>query len=336
MRRHEKSPPSSLPSKTTVNPFARLGVCRLCHEGIPPQQAAAKTMTTATPDDTSKDFDASFAEFSTQQATPQEPEPAVAAEAAAAPNPPEPAEASAGSSEVERLKADLAEALHRERSASNRISSRDRENAALQARVRELEQEVQQLHSRAQAPAPSAADDAEDDVLSTAEDLRKAVERRVQKAVEPLQRIATDADARARAAEAKAAEAAQVVTPIIQRDAEQAEAELTGRLGDEFGGWDNAVKDVKFKAWLAKKPDAIRTLYNQGTTFDECATVLNLFSAETGHKFERRKQATQDSAPGASLRLQAGIRPGVGVVTPRPNPDDFDGAFAEFANRKQA
>lgn len=296
-------------------------------------------MKTANADDTSQEFEASFAEFSNQSktpTTPADPEPAVVADPAPEPAPSEPAVATADSSEVQRLKAELAEALHRERSVANRISSRDRENAALQSRVRELEQENQQLRTRAQAPAPSAADDTEDDVLSGAEDLRKAVERRVQKAVEPLQRIATDAEQRARAAEAKANEAAQVVTPIIQRDVEQAEAALTTRLNDDFGGWGEVVKDVKFKAWLAKKPEAIRDLYNHGSTFDECASVLNLFSVESGHRFEKRKEQPQDQAPGANLRLQAGIRPGVGIVSPRPNPDDFDGAFAEFSARKKS
>lgn len=295
-------------------------------------------MTTAQTTDAQQAFEASFAEFNktSDEATPPEAVDAVVATPAPAPTPVESAAATADSSEVERLKADLAEALHRERSVANRIGSRDRENAALQARIRELEQENQQLRTRAQAPAPSAADDTEDDVLSGADDLRRAVERRVQKVVEPLQRIATDAEQRARAAEAKANEAAQVVAPIIQRDAEQAETELTTRLNDEFGGWDVTVKDVKFKAWLAKKPDAIRDLYNHGTTLDECASVLNLFSAETGHKFKKREQESQDQAPGANLRHAAGIRPGVGIVNPRPNPDDFDGAFAEFSNRKQS
>ena len=169
----EKARPVVYPARQPCKPVCKTWRMPPLPRGNPPQQAAAKTMTTAKPDDTSNDFrrprslrvldSASDAPGARARCScgggrrrrPQNPPR----------HRPDPV--------VERLKADLAKHCTGERSASNRISSRDRENAALQARVRELEQEVQQLHSRAQAPAPSAADDAEDDVLSTAEDLRK-------------------------------------------------------------------------------------------------------------------------------------------------------------------
>ncbi|MFN7883416.1 MAG: hypothetical protein ACK5PF_10445 [bacterium] len=277
------------------------------------------------------EFDNAFAEHSgakhEDEPTPAvEPSDPVVSESAHAQPQPSPA-----SDRVAELERQLAEALHRERSSANRIGERDRQANALADQVRQLQARLQELES-ARATPPADKTPADPDVLDGAEDLRTAVEKRVQSGVEPLQQKLSEAERRATEAEAAARAAAEAVKPIVAERQQQQLRDLATKLDDEFEGWKVEVKEPRFQQWLQSVPPEIQQLYQRADNFDVAARVLKLYSADTGHAFKRRS----DPAPqqGSDLRKAVGIRPGVSGANVRPNPNDFDSAFAEFSKTR--
>jgi hypothetical protein len=216
------------------------------------------------------------------------------------------------------------------------MSSRDRENQELRRQIEALQRQVDEMKAR---PAPAPAARTEPDVLDGADDLREAIQRRIQEQLAPIEGKLTQAEKRAQEAEAAAQAAAGRVDPILAEREAEAEAKVVTQLDDHFDGWVPAIRSNDFKLWLAKKPTAIQSLFHEGRQFEDCASVLRLYSAETGHAFKRRNEVPppNNPEPVASLRSAVGIRPGaLPTPSPRPNPNDFDGAFNEFAKRKQA
>lgn len=291
--------------------------------------------------DQPNEFDAAFAELSgnagdqpKKEQQVQTPQPAAEPVSASAPAQPQPAPASDRIAELERQ---LAEALHRERSSANRIGERDRQANALAEQVQQLQARIRELE-QARATPPANEPEGEPDVLDGAEDLRSAVEKRVQKQVEPLKQKLTEAEQRAQNAEAAARAAAESVQPIVAKHQEQSLLELKTQLDDNFDGWRNEVKAPKFQQWLQSAPPEIQSLYQRADSFDVASRVLKLYSVDTGHVFKPRQKPEPQPQPeqGTSLRNAAGIRPGSAGTGARPNPNDFDSAFAEFAKQKRS
>lgn len=242
--------------------------------------------------------------------------------------------------QLQALQRQLSDALHRERSSANRVSSFMRENNALKARVSELESEVSALRQRAQAITAQAGDD-DDETFGEAPELRKAIERRVAAIVQPLQTELDETKDRLRRTHERADMAAQAIEPLVSR-AQQAETEqIFGGLDAEFGAsWRQEVATERFRTWLQTKSGAIQHLYNSGTTLHEAAEVLDLYRAQTG-ALGQGKHATTNSpkspeqiaqARAAQLRNSTGIRSG--LTTSKPTSatgDEFGDAFEQFA-----
>lgn len=284
------------------------------------------------------EFESAFAEHAghtdapAKEAQAPQPQPAEEPVSASAPAQPQPSPASDRVAELERQ---LAEALHRERSSANRIGERDRQANALADQVRQLQARLQELE-KARATAPAAEPEGEPDVLDGAEDLRSAVEKRVQKQVEPLRQKLTEAEQRALNAEAAARAAAESVQPIVAKHQEQSLAELSTKLDDEFDGWRSEVKTPQFQQWLQSVEPAVQEMYRGADNFKDASRVLKLYSVDTGRAFKPRQQPDPQpqSEQGANLRNAVGIRPGVAGTGARPNPNDFDSAFAEFSKKR--
>ena len=239
---------------------------------------------------------------------------------------------------IESLRRQLAEANHRERSASSRISARDRQaNAVAQENAR-LKAQLDAL--KAKAPAPSAPVQSSPDVLSEAAELEAAVNARVRQAMQPLEERLQSVTERATAAELAAEEAAGYVRPLAADSEAREIVSVQTHLDENFGGWRSevSVKNERFHGWLASQPNAIKSLYHDGKTVADTSAVLTLYSAQTGHQFER-KQAAQApaSAPRtastSNLRNAIGLQPRPGITTARPDPNDFEGAFAEASSK---
>lgn len=279
------------------------------------------------------DFDAAFADLQKKDSEPVDtPKPDVEAPAPAEPQPEAPASAQGGDAQrVAELERQLADALHRERSSANRISERDRQANAMAQQVRELQARLQEIEAARTAPAPATQD--EPDVLDGADDLRSAVERRVQRNMEPLARKLSEAERRAQEAEAAARAAAQAVQPILKEREDRVLQELSTKLDEEFNGWRTEVKSPGFQQWLNAVPEEVRSMYQRADNFDVAARVLRLYSADTGKAFAKSTTPVGNQQPG-NLRSAVGIRPSVAGVHARPNPNDFDAAFAEFSTKR--
>jgi len=297
--------------------------------------------------DSSNDFDGAFDGFAKARPALASADPVElnsdvpASEPAAAAEPAQPAQqpantASADVSEGAVLKRQLADMAHRERSSANRISTFARQNTELQSQVQAMQAQLLAL-SQPRANAPGAQDTDEPDVLDGADDLRGAVERRVERATSQLRQQLDAAVTRVGAAEAAAMQAARSVEPLMQERAQADINSVTNQLNTDFGGWDKLMPTPAFQDWITSKPDAIQSLYRQGNTFGDTSVVLRLYAAETGHQFKAAGQPAADTRqPQASdsLRMAAGIRPRSAGAGVRPNSDDFEGAFAEFAGKK--
>lgn len=295
-----------------------------------------------------KDFEQAFADSSAAikaDAAPELDAPEGAAAAAPAPSP-APASAPAASAPapapaapaqpptVEELQTKLKETEHRERSSANRISEFARKSNDLERQVRELNEKLTKMSAAPAAPAPAAAPAVadEDDVLTGAPDLDKAVQKRVDKLVAPLRDKLASAETRLQAHDDEAAAVKQTLVPI-SRDAHQRELQKTFTALDEgfTPAWRTEVQTPEFKEWLQARPQRTQDLYVNAMDPADCAEVLDLYYALKGGR--PKPTAAPAPAPAADpqsrLRAAVGVPPSRGAARPTTvDPEDFDGAFA--------
>jgi hypothetical protein len=321
------------------------------------------TQTTESPED---DFEAMFAEATAANATPSDEGVADAGDAAAtataaetpAPQAPAPAAAAPAAEPAaaapaaapaanelpaelspEDLKRQIAEAIHRERSAAQRISAVARENNDLKALVQRLQAQVSQTaaapSAASAAPAAPAAPDTPD-VLTEAKDLEAAVVKRAAAMVEPLKKQLEETIGRVDKATQAVSQVQEAVTPIQERTQRETFEATWKALDQVFGEqWRTDVRGDAFTGWIAQQPAQIQDLYAKAVTPEESAKVMNLFYAEKGNRPSPAPAAAAPApAPAANpnqqrLRLAAGIaKTGAPPRAPAgPAPDDFDANF---------
>ena len=248
---------------------------------------------------------------------------------------------------IESLRTQLAEALHRERSVANRISSVDSRSNTLARENADLKREIAGLKSAKPQDTQVKPGQSIDDVLSKAPELQDAVNRRIDEALAartaPLQQALDAANAKLAEVGETAVQAANAVQPMVQRDAEQAVATVMTQLDQGFTPtWRQDVRTPEFAGWLNRQRKAVQDIYTNSVSFEDSASVLDLYYATKGGR--PKPAASQESGkPGAGnpnpkpaasgqdrLREAAGIAPRSAAVV-STNKDDFDAAFAEAA-----
>lgn len=303
------------------------------------------------------EFESAFAQAASERAAEQAtaaptpaPEPQADAEGSPAPTAPAaPDQSSAPASaqapaqgnepvSAEELKRQLDQAIHRERSSAARVSAFQKEKDRLTALVAEL-QAAQATKAAAPAAAPAPA---QDDVLTEAPDLERAVGRRIETALAEANKAVAEANARAEAAVRAAEQVRASVDPIVAQQQEQSRNETWRALDERFKGldWRNDLKTREFDDWLSDAPDAVKLMFEKGQTVKESAAVLSLFYGATGKKPVAPAPSNDGRANpnNERLRLAAGVN-SRGTVKPNAGPaeDDFDGNFAAAAKAlKQA
>lgn len=249
---------------------------------------------------------------------------------------------------IAELEAALAEALHRERSVTGRISTSDRRSAELERQVRALTATVESL--RAAKPAAPTAGNA-DDILSKTPDLADAVARRIEEAAAPLRAALDTANARLASAGEQVEEPLPGPRAAAAPPTAEAVAETLQQLDAEFTpAWRQHVRSLTFAQWLRDQPAAIQAAYDDANTFAESAPVLMQFyraqpaMRTTREQWAARAQAGNDGGgraptgtgsrqrqPRDRLVAAAGLAPRASAAAPAQLADDFDGAFAEAA-----
>lgn len=306
-----------------------------------------------------QEFDAGFAEHAKAISTDTAPAPAPApvdasapapapAPAATAPAPapaasapaPTPAPAPAAPDTVEGLQAALRESQHRERSSAERISAFARKSNDLERSVAALNEKLTKLTAApvaAPAPAPAAQPD-EDDALTSAPDLEKAINKRVEKLMAPVVTKLAAAETRLLAVDESTAAVRQTLEPISRRTHNTAIAETFTELDKGFTpAWRETVLSPEFHEWLAARPKRTQDLYNDAVAPSDCAEVLDLFYAPRGGRPKSTAAPSPAPAPAPAagdtsqerLRAAAGIPPSRNGNRPvAVAADDFEGAFA--------
>ena len=236
---------------------------------------------------------------------------------------------------ADELQRQLQDALHRERSSANRISAFARQAEEAKQRAAALERQLKERETAPAKPAPANIDD----VLTQAPELQAAVERRLSQAVEPLKAALDAANARLQELGDVAQTVASQVDPLVSREVEREQQATERRLDEAFGNWRDTVRNNDFKAWLNRQPEAVRTLYQNGRTYEEAATVLKLFNADKPAAPASTAQPAATPAAGSAAANQDRLRQAVGVrssTVPRmaPKADDFEGAFSEFSRKR--
>lgn len=231
---------------------------------------------------------------------------------------------------VEELQRQVQDALHRERSSAHRISAFAKENNQLAAQVADMRKKLEELAAREAAPpppAPPSADDDEPDYLADAPDMRKSVEKLIEKATSDMRKQLEAANKKLEEVGAKAATVEEHFEPIRRQNEQQQYEQTFSELDKQFTpAWREEVRTERFAGWLDSQAPQIKHLYQNGVTPAESGTVLKLYFADT-------KTTTPPPAPAGNsnerLRLAAGIAPrGSSARTAEPAADDYEGAFA--------
>lgn len=251
-------------------------------------------------------------------------------------------------STVEELERALADALHRERSVAHRISAADRRSNDLQRENEQLKRRIAELERAAPATAAAGASNP-DDVLSQSPELQEAVQRRIQAATADLMSRLDAATSRLNELGEAAERTASQVKPVVERQAMDAIASVHQALDGRFGQkWRDDIRSVPFKAWLAQQSAAIKDIYENSVSARDTAAVLDLFYAGRGQHEPAGVQSTtttQSAAGQAAARTttqQDRLREAAGIATAgrsaptRPDPNDFDAAFAEASQQIRA
>jgi hypothetical protein len=291
-----------------------------------------------------QDFDAAFAEFANAEAPVLEvveEQPAASEEPAQAPIPEdkpstEPESVKEPEDELTALRRKVADLQHAERSASARISSFHKKYNAAAAQVEEL---TRRLESAApNSAAQSQPSDSEDDELAALSrempELGRMVDRLVTKKVDE-----TVGEVKSRVQYIEKG----FVDPLreqAQQDAASAELAL---VAAEFPNWNEIVYSDEFKTWIAEKPPAIRSAWDQAATAADGLEFLRMYDREVSTPkqavaAEIQKPPVADAAASKQRQLERSIGlPSRAAVKPAggmPAPNDFESAFAYFASRE--
>lgn len=235
--------------------------------------------------------------------------------------------------ECRRLDHELAQALHRERSVAGRISASDQRSAKLQARVTELEQQLQ----RQSAAGPRDLDD----VLAESPELEQAIQRRIDNATRELQ---ARLDAAAPSAQADHQPAAAQQPQVDPAEHQATKADTMAKLDQAHPLWRQHAGSSAFAQWLNRQRQQVQDAFANAYDFPTASAVLQAFYAAhpaAAQQNERAKlardqnteRAAASSGTPSRVAQAAGLAPR--SVTPagraqgqQPAADDYEAAFA--------
>lgn len=244
----------------------------------------------------------------------EEPAPAAAAAPTSATTDEPPAE-----DEVARLRRELQEAQHRERSASARVS-------AFHKKLNAYEQELVRLRQAPPAPPSAAETAAEDPELEALKEempeVAKLVERLVKKQVAP--QVAQ--------VEQRIQETVQPLREDVEQRAMSRELEVVEK---EFPNWNEIVFSDEFESWKNTLPPAMQEAWAKASTGQDALYFLRLHrdSRAAASPPPPTTQAPPARVPQDKLARAVGL-PSRGQAAPTsglPPADDFEGNFAHFS-----
>ena len=231
------------------------------------------------------------------------------------------------------LKKRLDDASHRERSSANRVSVFMKENNQLKEKLDSLTKEIEGLKAARAAPEPEPeADEELDDVLAGAPDLRAAVEKRLKRATQPLQKQLQEALDRLKEVDERSTQAAADLQPLRERSEQAQTEQVLAELDRTHAGWRDTVRSDAFQRWLGEQPPEIRHLYETGRTVRSASTVLRLYQADAGASGKAPANGAGNGAASATDAGKARLREAAGIRSKGTTPkvDDKDSFSAGF------
>lgn len=269
-------------------------------------------------DQSSDDFQAAFSEAAAEIRG-KEPAPVPAEPSATVEKPieaeqpaPSPSEAVPQDDEVTRLRRELDEARHRERSASARVS-------AFHRKLNQAQQELESLRTKAPAAAPAAATAEEDPELQELVVEMPEVAKLVEKLVEKR--------AASRIAEVEQ-KVEQTVQPLRQEaEIRAAQAELAV-VEKEFPNWNELVFSEPFQNWKDGLTPALRAAWDSASSGADALAFLRMYQRDVAPAASAAAQPTKQDKLAKAVGL-----PSRTTVTQSglPAADDYEANFAYFA-----
>jgi hypothetical protein len=247
--------------------------------------------------------------------------PAPAAEPASEPQAPQLEQPAAESQEapqddeLSKLRRELEETRHRERSASARVS-------AFHRKLNSVQQELDSLRKPAPAAAPAAAADEEDADLKAAMDEMPEVAKLVERLVEKR------SSARIAQVEEKVEQAVSPLREDAERRAAQVELSVVEK---EFPNWNELVFSEPFQTWKDGLPPAMRQAWDNASTGADALAFLRMHQRDTAPAAAAPAPTKQDKLakavglPSRSTGTQSGM----------PASDDFQANFEFFAKQNR-
>lgn len=274
-----------------------------------------------TTDQSSAEFQAAFEQAAADLRGESAPAPAPAAEPASEPQAPQLEQPAAEQpeapqdDELSRLRRELEETRHRERSASARVS-------AFHRKLNSVQQELDSLRKPAPAAAPAAAADEEDADLKAAMEEMPEVAKLVERLVEKR------SSARIAQVEEKVEQAVSPLREDAERRAAQVELSVVEK---EFPNWNELVFSEPFQAWKDGLPPAMRQAWDNASTGADALAFLRMHQRDTAPAAAAPAPSKQDKLakavglPSRSTGTQSGM----------PASDDFQANFEFFAKQNR-
>lgn len=216
---------------------------------------------------------------------------------------------------LEALQRERDDAIHRERSASARVSAFHKKLNAVQA-------ELESFKAKPAAPvAPAEEDEELEAAVSEMPEIAKLVDRLVDKRVaQSVKQVEEKVD--------------QAVTPLRKRAEQDELASEIAVVDKEFPDWRQTVYTPAWDEWLATKSPAIQGAYAQAKTAADALEFLRMYRSEKGQKpADPQPQATRQDRLSKSVGIPSRQQPA--VKSGAPAEDDFEGAFEYFAAQRR-
>lgn len=225
--------------------------------------------------------------------------------------------------ELAELKRRLADAEHRERSASSRVSSFHKKYNEAQAQLAELQRQ-------ASAPEYDAEPTDEDDdealaVLDEMPELGRLVDRlvalRVEESVDVVKRQVQQVEAG--------------VQPLHQQAEREALRSELAVVEAEFPQWREIVYGDEFKSWIDAKPASIRDAYDNADTAADGLEFLRMYDRERGASTPTSRSTTTTKQDRLARAVGVPSRAASAPLTGMPPADDFEASFNYFAKQRR-
>jgi hypothetical protein len=227
--------------------------------------------------------------------------------------------------EIGRLRKEAVDWKHRYQSDEGRVS-------ALQRKINELENRatstptVEQIAEVADSGNEEEMNAFKEDYPDIALAVDRMVASRLKAERQQHQQVISQMDSRYQ----------QILQPIQQQEHQRTVDVQLSSLEQRHSDWREVATSASFTDWVSRQPEAVRNMVNSDYA-DDASYVLDSFKSMSGHNSQQQTQPSPGVEQIVNKRQQVldnAVAPRTRRSAPKTGvPDDFDAAFAYYANK---